>query len=175
MYMGKRRDGIVRVLAWGRNRTNKFGSARPEDANFRSLFNDMSNVYQAWCRRRMYRRIRKWSKRGHVVIVDRYPLREFWMMPEPMDGPRLLAKDNWLARLERGLYNGIGMPDRVLVLQAPLEVLRKRKGDLDKKMHAEKARATNSLGQTPIIKLVDGSRDYPEVLLAAKKLVWEAI
>ncbi len=174
-YMGKRRDRVSRYLGRCRNRFTRDRFANGLATGLAPLCQDLAAVYQAWQRRRLYRRATRMRQEGHVVIIDRFPLHDFWTMAEPMDGPRLLAKNNWLARLERRFYEDIALPDRVFVLRAPLDVLRKRKNDIAYEMHVEKVAAIESLTPTSCIKLVDVHQTYPEVLTTVKELVWEMI
>jgi thymidylate kinase len=118
-------------------------------------------------------------KRGKVVISDRFPLKNFNTMKEPMDGPRLMNNRTWvgssLSSLENGFYHRIMEPDIILVLKVGLDEVRKRKTDLDLETHRLKVEAVNLIQPTDIIKIIDANRPYEDVLLEAKRIIWNAI
>ena len=119
------------------------------------------------------------SRKGKVVITDRYPLKDFRTMPEPMDGPRLKNNGTLAGRFfserETKIYDGIENPDRILVLQADVEELRKRKTDLSLENHKLKAAAVNSIEANETIVLIDASKPYEDVLLQVKRIIWEVL
>jgi thymidylate kinase len=117
-----------------------------------------------------HRRARRHTRRGGVVIADRYPLPELWAPPEPMDGPRLASQG--LAGRERALYARIGPPDRTFVLRADLEVLRRREPRVEPGIHARKALAVNALEDSEVRSVVDANRPYEDVLLDLKRRIW---
>ena len=117
-----------------------------------------------------YRRARRHTRRGGIVIADRYPLPELWAPPEPMDGPRLAGQG--LAGRERALYARIGPPDRAFVLRTDLAVLRRREPRVEPGIHARKAQVVNALEDSPVRSVVDGNRPYEDVLLDLKRRIW---
>jgi thymidylate kinase len=121
----------------------------------------------------------KHTSRGWVVITDRYPLRAFWQMPRPMDGPRLGKDDTkvgrWLSRLERRIYASMPEPDAVLVLDAPFEVLHRRKPETPPREHQAKVDAIRDLAEHPPLIKLDSSRPYAELLLSAQQIIWASI
>ena len=56
------------------------------------------------------------KSQGKIVVFDRFPLKEFWNMDEPMDGPRVGDSSRW-KNLECKFYNEIGYPDHIFVLK----------------------------------------------------------
>lgn len=112
---------------------------------------------------------------GEVVFAERFPLEEFWAMPVPMDGPRLQSRSSRLSSLELKQYTEIPRPDVILVLAADLETLRGRKTDLGVTEHRSKADAVLALEEGPGVHVIDAGRPYSDVLLEAKRRVWEAI
>ena len=56
------------------------------------------------------------KSQGKIVVFDRFPLKEFWNMDEPMDGPRVGDSSRW-KNLERKFYNEIGYPDHIFILK----------------------------------------------------------
>ncbi|MDP3956280.1 MAG: hypothetical protein Q8Q18_03500 [bacterium] len=123
-----------------------------------------------WVRYRQYVRARRFSARGVMVIAERYPLRAFWDMRQPMDGPRI---PTWRvsSKIERWLYGRIGMPDTIIVLKTPLDILKERKTE---KRIDEKAQAIEALVGTPFVPV---RTDVPqeETLREVKRIVWNSI
>ncbi len=116
------------------------------------------------------------AKRGHAVIMDRFPLKVFHDMPEPMDGPRLSRKVSkmglFFSRKERYYYDKISLPDRIFVLQVTIDELRKRKTDLNLETHIIKADAVNSISGDEKTVLIDANKPYSDVLLDIKRKIW---
>lgn len=136
-------------------------------------------LYVARVRRSIAIASKEDSREGRVIITDRFPLKDFRTMPEPMDGPRLNNNGTLAGRFfserETKIYDGIENPDRILVLQADVEELRKRKTDLSLKDHKLKAAAVNDIEENETIVLIDASKPYEDVLLQAKRLIWEIL
>ncbi|MDH3972747.1 MAG: hypothetical protein OEV42_00590 [Deltaproteobacteria bacterium] len=124
---------------------------------------------------------RKDVRRGQLVITDRFPLKDFHDMPEPMDGPRVhLSPSHSLAgkpltALEARYYKKIDYPHLIFVIQVELEELRRRKSDLPIEVHRVKADAVNRLKESAPVFPVNGNRPYDEVQLAVKRKIWELI
>ena len=98
-------------------------------------------------------------------------------MEQPMDGPRI-ARELGASRVadrEETLYRHLLPPTRTLVLKADLATLRGRKDDLDEILHGHKVDSVNALEEGPGRVTVDATRPYPEVLLDAKRAIWEAL
>lgn len=116
---------------------------------------------------------------GKMVITDRFPLKEFHDMPEPMDGPRISKcipdSSSWIVREEEAFYDRIVYPDRVFVLQVALEELRARKTDLDLETHKCKAAAVNSLKDGSAVVLINANMPYHEVEIELKRKIWAMV
>lgn len=119
------------------------------------------------------------AREGKVVITDRFPLKHFHDMPEPMDGPRLKKNETlagrYFAKSEARIYGDIEYPDRIFVLQVGVEELRKRKSDLSLESHKLKAASVNSISEEEPFVLIDASKPYAVVLLEVKRLIWEIL
>lgn len=146
---------------------------------FAHIIEVMYWLYVARVRRSIAIQSKEDSREGRVVITDRYPLKHFRTMPEPMDGPRLnnneTPVDRFFSKRETKIYDGIENPDRILVLQADVEELRKRKTDISLENHKLKAEAVSSITANQTIVLIDASNPYKDVLLQAKRLIWEVL
>jgi len=133
-------------------------------------------IWIAWKRLQIYRKAAVYAGKGVIVIADRYPLREFWNMESPMDGPRI--KKEWgsanikLANLEQHYYSQIGLPDKVFVLQTDIDELRKRKKDLDFQSHQKKAKTVNSIKESSHISTINAARAYTDVIKELKQRIW---
>lgn len=131
-------------------------------------------LWLAMVRRRLAREARAAAQRGIVVISERYPLKDFFSMDMPMDGPRLQPTGPW-AKPEMGMYHSLPEPDLVLILDADLETLQARKDDLTREEHLPKVEAVNALEETPKRIRIDVTQPYEKVLDIAKSKVWEAL
>jgi len=117
---------------------------------------------------------------GKIVLTDRFPLREFQDMPEPMDGPQLFKYRStrvggFFSKLEANYYDRIVYPDRLFILQADINELRRRKSDLPLDYHKMKADAVNAIKGNERTTLIDANKPYSDVLLEVKKYIWELI
>jgi thymidylate kinase len=117
------------------------------------------------------------TRQGITVIADRYPLREFWNMRKPMDGPRL-DKTSALFEQEQNIYKTINnYPDLTIILDVSYETCVKRKPP---KRGAEcelmnKVNAIRGLRGIPNSKVIDAEQAYVDVLAMAKQCVWETL
>lgn len=88
---------------------------------------------------------------GRVAVIDRFPHPAFASMARPMDGPQLTGTMQWPGRLfaarEAAHYRRIRRPDLILVLKAPVDVLRSRKSNLGYDTHVAKAAAVMALAE----------------------------
>ena len=122
---------------------------------------------------------RKETKDGKIVLTDRFPLKVFRDMPQPMDGPRLHKCSNKLeqffSKKESSYYDGIEYPDIVFVLQVSIDELRKRKSNLSLKDHVVKAEAVNAIKGDAQTILINANRSYQDVQLEIKRKIWECL
>ena len=173
-YYGIPKNGISKVASFLIINFNRFRL---------SIFSYITEVsywlYVARIRRSIARQSGEDSREGKVVITDRFPLKHFRALPEPMDGPRLknngTRTSQFFSKREIKIYDAIESPDRILVLQADIEELRKRKSDLSLENHQLKAAAVNSIEANETIVLIDASKPYQDVLLQVKRLIWEIL
>lgn len=124
-----------------------------------------------------YRRALRLRKQGTIVIAERYPLREFWTMERPMDGPRIPTDRRGLKRLsriERSRYERIGRVDPLFIIDVPAEVLETRKTDSAIPEKSEIIHAVAQANNDGAI-VIDGAVPYPEVLLAIKRELWKRL
>ena len=134
-------------------------------------------LYVAGRRRRTAATIKRLRAAGYVIVAERYPLREFWDMDHPMDGPRMGSGRARAARLERRIYEAIPRPDLGLVLRAELETLKTRKPSTSQSEVLAKFQAVERLADTkdPALIILNADRPYQAVLQTAKELVWNRL
>jgi len=171
VYYGIPKTKIVKILQrliYGLEKFNFKGIA--------SLLDGLLWIHVARTRYMISLQAKDESAAGKIVISDRFPLREFHTMAQPMDGPRLRDRSTrWrylLSSLESRYYKSIRIPDRIFVLKVDLDEIRKRKSDLDLDTHRMKVDAVNNLADTDVITVVDAGRPYEEVQLELKRLIW---
>jgi thymidylate kinase len=169
-YFGIPKSTWIRVFTQGTWGLEKLGLSQ-----LARQFEKVLWVLVAWSRLKSYRKTLRNRELGRVIIADRYPLSEFHKMEVPMDGPRLIRRDGYFSRLEQSLYAKIGTPDKILVLNAELSVLRTRKMDLDLKTHQAKVDAINALQPNQVQAIIDASQPFSAVQLEAKRIIWDVL
>mgnify|MGYP000081776290 CR=1 FL=1 len=117
---------------------------------------------------------------GQIALTDRFPLKDFHTMKEPMDGPRLQNDFDdslkYFAKKEKLIYRTFNQPDEIFVLQVDIDELRKRKTDLSLEDHIVKANAVNAITEKDNnITLINANRPYEEVVLDIKRRIWSAL
>ena len=136
-------------------------------------------TYLARERKRMADSAHETAVSGETVIEERFPLSQFWSMDLPMDGPRLQNKRQgrrpMLSRVELRTYESVKQPDLFLVLDADLETLHARKTDLTIEEHQAKVEAVKALKPSEQLRIIDVELPYEDVLLEAKRVLWELI
>lgn len=120
------------------------------------------------------------AQRGHYIVTDRYPLKEFWNMELIMDGPKLKKKSS-LYNKERDIYNKIdNYPHLIIILKIPIEVSVSRKPEEHsdpKRVNnlKKKIKAITSIEKLPNIFVVDATQSYEAVQKEVKSLIWKNI
>jgi thymidylate kinase len=151
-----------------------------------SLLFGLRAVLDAWDRRALAIGAHREARRGRVVLCDRYPS----TVVGAMDSPRLrvLPRDGWRGRLlrrlgalERRLYGQIPPPDTVLRLTVPVHVAvernreRQKKGkESDRYVADRHARRAVPVYPATTVEL-DSDQPQAQTVLAARRLVWDAL
>ena len=109
-----------------------------------------------------------------MTLSDRYPLKEFWDMRLPMDGPRLLNFStspgllNFLSKFVRFIYNKIKTPRLLICLDLPCKLAYSRhtdgNEDLEPKYNAIQRLLKKNIGDFDIIRIDVSSMDKNAVL-----------
>ena len=127
----------------------------------------------------IYRRARRFSSNGGLVIFDRYSMPALAMdSPQCETMAKAFGKSNWflkwLTKLEISYYRKIAMPDVLVVLKVDPQIAVQRKAE--ESAVSVKARSTLvwafDWGNTPA-HVLDASLPKEEVLAQIKSLVWE--
>ena len=135
-------------------------------------------VYVAKGRYSISQQIVKKVANKEIAITDRFPLKDFQKMDQPMDGPRLQTypeSSPLCTKIESTYYDKIIFPRRIFVLQVTLDELRKRKTDLNIATHQIKADAVNALTETDNITIIDANQPYAVVCLTVKRQIWDLL
>jgi thymidylate kinase len=179
-------------------RTNRLeGHSTPAHANpspdknkgLASLMYALRAAILAWERRQLLVRARRAAANGEIVICDRYPSDTIGVM----DSPRLCEQPtqrgvapaifNWLARLERRLYQQIPPPDIVLRLNVSVETAQQRNRERFKPGKetdayiASRHRQTREWRKvgTKYIYDIDTEQSLAETFLCVKKAIWKSL
>ena len=148
-------------------------------SSLQSVLDNLFWLHVARYRKNVSDKVARDVAKGRLVLTDRFPLREFRRMDEPMDNPRIDVAKIWLGRnlseWEKNFYNQIHNPDRVFVLQVDISELRKRKTDLPLHTHQQKVAAVNNIKGADNVILINANVPYDDVLLQVKREIWQAI
>lgn len=145
-----------------------------------NIAKDYTHIINARHRRGSIKLAKNLTSRGITVITDRYPLKEFWSMKRPMDGPKL-KPSSFLSESEKAIYESFpNYPDLIIYLRIPLEVSISRKPEEhnnDTRIAGLKNKidALESLPQLKNLIVVDATRPYEEVRKEIKSIVWHYI
>jgi thymidylate kinase len=123
---------------------------------------------------RMLYRARDLVRGGSIVICDRYPQDHVIGLS---DGPRLQDGRGflWAAAAERRLYEKVARlgPDVLIRLRVDPQTAQSRKPDHVFEAIVQKCQIADKLQFPQSIDLhIDANRDYPLVLLEAKRMLW---
>jgi hypothetical protein len=188
IYFGQpKRNATVTALRRGSQLLRRVGS-HVEELGFggvarrlrtaADLIQSVLWVHLARRRQRLDRTAWRERKRGGVILAERFPLRAFWGMAAPMDGPRLDPDDprgplfRRMAGLEHDRYVRVRSPDSVIILNARLKILRERKPETPPLEHKAKAQAVAEAVLCEDHLVIDAEQPYERMLLEGKRLVW---
>jgi len=141
----------------------------------------VSQVLLARDRRRQYQRALRLASNGHIVITDRFPLREIRCMDgvkiAPLVGSRhrgrLLSR---LIEFEQRCYNQITPPDSIYVLQIDPEVALKRRPDENPRF--VRIRNMEIFGKkwtSPRVKLINSGVPKQQFISQLKREIWQEL
>jgi thymidylate kinase len=137
-------------------------------------------VFVAKLRYKIYRNSEMLKSQGKIVIFDRFPLKEFWDMDDPMDGPRLKGSTLW-ENIERKYYNEIKCPDYIFVLKVnekeSLERKKEHAEERNRQAIKRKITAVDKLAETKNNRfiIIDTLKGLEPTLLEVKKKLWELL
>jgi thymidylate kinase len=170
-YYGIPKTKFIKLMSYAIRGCNKFSMSRTT-----ALIEYFLWIFIAKKRQRISILSQQDSSNGEIVITDRLPLKAFHSMEKPMDGPRLRQASTrvgmFFSKMEKRYYDSILVPDRIFALQVSIEELRRRKSDLDLKLHKEKSEAVNAMKRNEHTVLIDANQPYPDVQLQVKRMIW---
>lgn len=175
-YMGlPRQQPINRLLTTLITFSGKLGIKK-----LKKEFKAIRRVFIARHKYHLYLKATQLKNQGYVVIFDRYPLKDFWEMKNPMDGPRLPENTYWGKR-EREYLLKVKFPENLFVLYVTEEESVKRKAhhstEENRKMIHEKVTAIETLierrgEEFTVINTVQKQED---VILDVKNQIWKIL
>lgn len=152
-----------------------------ENSYVYNLFESLLWIRIAWVRYSRWKHIVKLNKSGVLTLSDRYPLKEFWDMKLPMDGPRLLNSStasgllNLLSKLEMSIYNKIKTPRLIICLDLPCKLASARhtdgNEDLNPKYNAIQSLLRVDNGDLNIVRIDVSNMDKTMVLQRSINIV----
>lgn len=181
LYLGKQRTFEIKIVIKLESALKVLPGvgSRKENLRLQKFLQRVQWILVARRRWKIYSRAQKLASVGKVVIVDRYPLPDFWTMMSPMDGPRIRSENGGnqcsLSKIEESYYHRISLPDKVFVLKVTIDELLRRKKATSVEHLAAKANAVNAILSRERIEIIDGGQDYDEVLINIKRKIWEGI
>ena len=134
-------------------------------------------MFVAKFRRNKYAYSQMLRNQGRIVLFDRYPLKEFWGMDEPMDGPRLGESSRW-RNVERRFYDEVKYPDYVFVLKVDEKESVHRKAEHENQRKREvirkKITALDNLVRTKNDRfiVIDTLRGKEQTKLEIRRRLW---
>lgn len=174
-YLGKVQTTKLKTLKFFANLFKNIGLKY-----FHKLISGYAQYYVAQVKYNIVQKSKSNLKLGVLTIFDRYPLKEFFNMNDPMDGPKLTEKDNcYFRRLEYEEFCKIDdYPDLLIILDIDLETSISRKQEHKKiqtrlKQKVEAVQRINLEKINTKFLIVDAKQEYSKVLSNIKKFVWD--
>lgn len=176
IYLGQVKGSLVNIIL-------KILSKLLKMLSLNEIFNsvkDYSYLMNARYRKKQLSFSNQLTQRGIYVITDRYPLKEFWTMDFPMDGPRT-AKLSKLHQKELDIYNSMpDYPDIAIIFKIPIKTAIERKPDQHHNSNtimqiSNKIDAINSLDKSSKFFFIDAAREYEIVRKQIKEIIWNNI
>ena len=137
-------------------------------------------MYVVKVRHKIFRYCEMLKNQGNIVVFDRFPLKEFWDMDQPMDGPRLGHSRRWKdVELER--YNQLKYPDYIFVLKVDevQAIQRKKEQNSERKLRLvrKKTKAVDKLTEIRDDRfiIIDTSKGQEQTLMEVKTKLWELL
>ena len=142
---------------------------------------DYKQLLIAKQRLKTYQKAKRFQNKCYTVLFDRYPLKEFWSMKIPMDGPRLDVNTK-LREKEEFYYQQIPKPDFLFVLKVTEEQSIARKPQHislgNKEMLKNKIEAVDRFinnNEAKNIIIIDTIKPQAEVILEIKNKIWNLL
>ena len=180
--MRKRLKQILVSIGALKDRPPKEGEAKPRRTSWlKDLFDGITLLSLARDKLANLKKARRLTVLGSVVIADRYPQNEVHHIN---DGPKIAIddRDSWIrrsfSRRELALYRTMaGLPaDLIVKLMVSVEVALARKPDHQRREIERKVGIVRDLRfEGSKVVVVDADQPLEQVLLEAKRAVWESL
>ncbi len=174
LYLGKVSNNITILL----NLISAVFS-KLEIKKISKIFRGLMHIYIANKKRNIFNKGQNNKCIGIISLYDRYPVKEFYTMNDPMDCPKLNNMDiKYFRKKELELFDAIdNYPDLIIILDIDIETSLKRKKEHIhiKKRLKEKIRAVQTLKSNNVhqnLHIVDAKQNQKLVLAEIKKIVW---
>jgi thymidylate kinase len=189
IHLGRPRSSIITLLPNlliklnKKLKGNKRISNSYDNKKKQSLIFVVRQLVLAYDRYKLVLKARNLSRKGYVVLIDRYKSENIGIMDShKLDPNNFNSFKKYLAMIENNLYCKMGMPSLILHLKVPIDVAIKRNNDrikLDKESTAE-LKLRYGINKNLVYKannyhVVDSNKDYNKVLTKIKVLIWKSI
>ena len=192
LHLGKPRPSLLTLLVKGPMYVARAGGLLPSawatvDPRTATPDDFPGNAWALWHlftardRLRDYRRARRFSDNGGIVVSDRWPLPQLNLMDGPRTTWTLLTPERfsrltrWIASAEGRAYRQITPPDVLIVLQVDPEVAVSRRAEEDPAPVRARNAEVNEVDWDAEVAVLDASRSADSVLSRARQLVWERL
>lgn len=156
-------------------------SMDPKEIQFPGTMWAIREVCTAHDRLRLYRKVRRQSTNGKIILMDRYLIKGLQFMDSPQIR-RLYNKEkippflNWLMRKEESYYQYISPPDLMIVIKLDPEISVIRKVEEEENsVRARAAEIWNYPWDPDHVIIIDGTLSREEVLRQAKIRIWGSL
>lgn len=132
-------------------------------------------------RLRLYRKVRRMTTNGKIVLMDRFPVENIKFMESPQirrmyNGAPQTTLIQWLIQKEESYYRFISPPDLLLVIKVDPEISVQRKVEEEESsVRARAAEIWTYPWDDQKASILDGSLSKEEVLNQAKRLIWASL
>ena len=137
----------------------------------------------AYDRYKLVLKARNLSRKGYVVLIDRFKSENIGKMDShKLDPNKFDSFKKYLAKIENDLYYKMGIPNLLLQLKIPIDVAVKRNNERIKsdKESTPELKLRYDINKNLVYKAnncydIDSNKDYNEVLTQIKGLIWKSL
>ena len=148
-----------------------------------SLIFVVRQVVLAYDRYKLVLKARNLSRKGYVVLIDRFKSENIGKMDShKLDPNKFDSFKKYLAKIENDLYYKMSRPNLLLQLKIPIDVAVKRNNERIKsdKESTPELKLRYDINKNLVYKAnncydIDSNKDYNEVLTQIKGLIWKSL